>query len=93
MEDFTPRIEQQDTPQGRLFVVQGAWTAAGLTGEAVWEALTAQLQSRIPADAESRGIVTELHVIVAGTPWEPASAAAPERIDFPLETVYLLGRE
>jgi len=44
MEDSTPRIEQQDTPQGRLFVVQGAWTAAGLTGEAVWTALTAQLQ-------------------------------------------------
>jgi phospholipid/cholesterol/gamma-HCH transport system permease protein len=45
MEDSTPRIEQQDTPQGRLFVVQGAWTAAGLTGEAVWETLTAQLKS------------------------------------------------
>ncbi|CAN7397773.1 ABC transporter permease [Polaromonas sp. LjRoot131] len=44
MEDSTPRIEQQDTPQGRLFVVQGAWTAAGLTGGEVWEALTAQLQ-------------------------------------------------
>lgn len=44
MEDSTPRIEQQDTPQGRLLVVQGAWTAAGLTGEAVWEGLTAQLK-------------------------------------------------
>jgi phospholipid/cholesterol/gamma-HCH transport system permease protein len=45
MEDSTPRIEQQDTPQGRLLVVQGAWTAAGLTGEAVWEGLTAQLKA------------------------------------------------
>jgi len=44
MEDSTPRIEQQDTPQGRLFVVQGAWTAAGLTGDEVWVALTAQLR-------------------------------------------------
>jgi len=44
MEDSTPRIEQQDTPQGRLLVVQGAWTASGLTGEAVWEKLTAQLK-------------------------------------------------
>ncbi|MFS2036593.1 MlaE family ABC transporter permease [Polaromonas sp. CT11-55] len=44
MEDSTPRIALQDTPQGRLFVVQGAWTAAGLTGEQVWDALTAQLQ-------------------------------------------------
>jgi phospholipid/cholesterol/gamma-HCH transport system permease protein len=45
MEDVTPRIEQQDTPQGRLYVVRGAWTAADLTGEDVWQALTAQLQS------------------------------------------------
>jgi phospholipid/cholesterol/gamma-HCH transport system permease protein len=44
MEDTTPRIEQQDTPQGRLYVVRGAWTAADLTGEEVWQALTAQLQ-------------------------------------------------
>jgi phospholipid/cholesterol/gamma-HCH transport system permease protein len=43
MEDSTPRIEQQDTPQGRLYVVRGAWTAADLTGEEVWQALTAQL--------------------------------------------------
>ena len=43
MEDATPRIEQQDTPQGRLYVVRGAWTAADLTGEEVWQALTAQL--------------------------------------------------
>jgi phospholipid/cholesterol/gamma-HCH transport system permease protein len=44
MEDSTPRIEPQDTPQGRLFVVQGAWTAAGLTGGEVWETLTVQLK-------------------------------------------------
>ncbi len=44
MEDATPRIDQHDTPQGRLHVVRGAWTAADLTGEAVWEALTAQLK-------------------------------------------------
>jgi phospholipid/cholesterol/gamma-HCH transport system permease protein len=44
MEDATPRIEQQDTPQGRLYVVRGAWTAADLTGEATWDALTAQLK-------------------------------------------------
>jgi phospholipid/cholesterol/gamma-HCH transport system permease protein len=44
MEDATPRIEQQDTPQGRLYVVRGAWTAADLTGEEVWKALTAQLK-------------------------------------------------
>lgn len=55
MEDSTPRIEQQDTPQGRLFVVQGAWTAAGLTGEHVWEALTVQLQGFGDASSSQSG--------------------------------------
>ena len=45
MDESTPRIEQQDTPQGRLFVVLGAWTAADLTTQPVWDALTAQLKS------------------------------------------------
>ncbi|MGH8829670.1 MAG: MlaE family ABC transporter permease [Polaromonas sp.] len=44
MEDSTPRIEQQDTPEGRQFDVRGAWTAADLTGQPVWAALTAQLE-------------------------------------------------
>jgi nucleotide-binding universal stress UspA family protein len=42
---------------------------AGDASDTEHAALTAKLQSRIPADAESRGIVTALHVIVAGTPW------------------------
>ena len=45
MDPSLPRIEQQDTAQGRLFVVRGAWTAAGLTAKPVWDTLTAQLQS------------------------------------------------
>lgn len=45
MEDSTPRIEAQDTPDGRCLVVRGAWTAADLTGKLVWDALTAQLKS------------------------------------------------
>jgi phospholipid/cholesterol/gamma-HCH transport system permease protein len=44
MEDASPRIEQQETPQGRLYVVHGAWTAADLTGEEVWKGLTGQLK-------------------------------------------------
>lgn len=55
MEDSTPRIEQQDTPQGRLFVVQGAWTAAGLTGEKVWDALTVQLRELGDASSSPAG--------------------------------------
>ena len=39
----TPRIEQQDTAQGRVLLVLGAWTSAHLTGKPVWKALTAQL--------------------------------------------------
>jgi 16S rRNA (guanine(1405)-N(7))-methyltransferase len=34
-----------------------------------------------------------LDAIVAGTPWAPPNAVEPERIDFPLDTVYLLGRD
>ncbi len=44
-DDSTPRIEQQDGPEGRLMVVRGAWTAAGLTRQTVWQALTEQLQA------------------------------------------------
>ena len=44
-EDFSvPRIEQQDTAQGRLLMVLGAWNCAHLTGKPVWQVLTAQLK-------------------------------------------------
>jgi phospholipid/cholesterol/gamma-HCH transport system permease protein len=42
----TPRIEQQDTPEGARLFALGAWTAADLTGKPVWDNLTAQLQAR-----------------------------------------------
>ena len=42
---------------------------AGDTSKSEQAALTAKLQSRIPADAESRGITTELRVLAAETPW------------------------
>ncbi len=45
MEESTPRIEQQDTAEGRRFVVRGAWTASDLTGRLVWDILTAQLET------------------------------------------------
>ncbi len=44
-EDFPPRIDVQDTPQGRLLRVLGAWTAASLTGKPTWEALTVQFNA------------------------------------------------
>lgn len=42
---------------------------AGDTSKVEHAALIAKLQSRIPADAESRGITTELRVLAAETPW------------------------
>ena len=45
MEDAIPRIELQDTPDGRVVAVRGAWTAADMTSKPAWDALTAQLQS------------------------------------------------
>ena len=40
-----PRIETQQTPQGQMHLVLGAWTAADLTGKAEWQALSAQLNT------------------------------------------------
>ncbi len=38
-----PRIDTQQTPQGVVHMVLGAWTAADLTGKAQWRALAAQI--------------------------------------------------
>lgn len=45
MPSSAPRIDSQQTPQGLLHLVLGAWTAADLTRKAEWEALTAQLNA------------------------------------------------
>ena len=45
IEDSPPRIEAQDTPEGRVVLVRGAWTAANLTGQAAWDGLTAQFDA------------------------------------------------
>ncbi|MBH2020262.1 MlaE family ABC transporter permease [Polaromonas sp.] len=45
MDDSPPRIEVQDTPEGRAVLLQGAWTAANLTVAPAWAALNAQLGS------------------------------------------------
>ena len=55
MDDSTPRIEQQDGPDGRLCVVLGAWTAADLTRPTAWHALTAQLGSLSPRSSGAGG--------------------------------------
>ncbi len=44
-DDARPRIEPQDSDAGPVFVVRGAWTAADLTSQPVWTALTKQLDN------------------------------------------------
>jgi 16S rRNA (guanine(1405)-N(7))-methyltransferase len=79
-----PCLEQQDPGGTRRML--GALRARRLV-------VSFPTRSLGGADRGMRGHYrAQLDAIVAGTPWEPASAAAPERIDFPLETVYLLGR-
>jgi len=45
MEQSTPRIARQDTPEGPGVTVLGRWTASQLTGHAVWPKVTHSLQS------------------------------------------------
>ena len=44
-DDSRPRIERQDAADGPVLLVLGAWTAADLTSQPVWSALTKQLAS------------------------------------------------
>ena len=53
-EDSPPRLETQDTPEGRLVRAQGTWTASSMTRQATWDALTAQFDAlRSPQPAAS----------------------------------------
>ena len=45
MSPSDPLIEQQETPEGVVCAVLGAWTAASLTGPAAWPAVQEQLKS------------------------------------------------
>jgi phospholipid/cholesterol/gamma-HCH transport system permease protein len=51
MEDNTPRISQQQAPQGRCALLLGQWTAARLAKGRAWQALQRELQ------AAARGVV------------------------------------
>ena len=53
-EDSPPRLETQDTPEGRLVRAQGTWTASSMTRQATWDALNAQFDAlRSPQPAAS----------------------------------------
>ncbi|RYX90752.1 MAG: ABC transporter permease [Comamonadaceae bacterium] len=51
MEQSTPRIDRQDTPEGPTALVLGRWTAAQLTAQSVWEQVTGSLKSTGTNDA------------------------------------------
>lgn len=78
-----PRIDSQQTPQGLVHVVLGAWTAADLTGKADWEALTAQFNAlKKSADAgwDLRQI-DQLDHLGAQLLWNHWGRAWPARIE------------
>ena len=83
-EDSSPRIEVQQTPEGRVVLLQGAWTAANLTVPAAWAALTAQFKGLRgeggPAAAvgKSAGKSGQAGATVTGR-W---SLAAIEKLDY-----------
>jgi phospholipid/cholesterol/gamma-HCH transport system permease protein len=83
MEDATPRIEQQDTPDGQRLLVRGAWTAADLTGKPVWDALTAQL-ARLHGEGRlalwDLGPIEKLDYLGAQVLWDHWGRAWPARL-------------
>ena len=91
MEDATPRIEIQDTPEGRLLAVRGEWTASRLTGRATWEALTARLASlhtkpgspgkKAAAERWSLGGIDKLDYLGAQVLWNQWGRAWPAQIE------------
>jgi len=83
MEDATPCIEQQDTPDGQRLLVRGAWTAAGLTGKPVWDALTAQLARLQGQDRQAEwdlGPIEKLDYLGAQVLWNHWGRAWPARL-------------
>lgn len=49
MEEFTPRIARQDTPEGPAVGLLGSWTAGQLTLPGVWKRVAANLRALDPA--------------------------------------------
>jgi phospholipid/cholesterol/gamma-HCH transport system permease protein len=82
-EESSPRIEVQDSPEGRVLLVRGAWTAADLTAKPAWNALTAQLASLPRADRQAEwdlGPVEKLDYLGAQVLWNHWGRAWPARL-------------
>ena len=80
MDDTTPRIDKQSTPGGTLVVLQGAWTAADLTGEQPWAAVTRQLASTTPADQWDLEHIDKLDYLGAQILWNHWGRAWPTQL-------------
>ena len=80
MDDTTPRIDKQTTPGGTRVVLQGAWTAADLTGEQPWAAVTRQLVSTTPADQWDLAHIDKLDYLGAQILWNHWGRAWPAQL-------------
>jgi len=84
--ESAPHIDQQDTPDGGCYRMLGSWTAAQLTLQAVWDALSAQLKALGPTTAgvvrlwELREI-EQLDHLGAQVLWDHWGRQWPEKIE------------
>ena len=83
MQFSAPRIDTQQTPQGLLYLVLGAWTAADLTGKATWGALTVQLQALDKSADATWDLrqIDKLDHLGAQLLWTQWGRAWPQRIE------------
>ena len=94
MEDATPRITRDDTPQGSVVRALGRWTAAQLTVPGAWDALEsglAQLTTR-PADRWDLRDVQRLDHLGAQALWNHWGRRWPERLETQPEQRAMLER-
>ena len=89
MDELTPRIEQEESPQGSTLHARGEWTAAGLTRNAVWTELTGQLEGlrhqpgisgAAPASGWNLMQIDKLDYLGAQLLWDHWGRAWPERL-------------
>ena len=80
MDDATPRIDKQDMPDGTHVAVCGAWTAADLTGELAWSAVTQQLAATTQADHWDLEHITQLDYLGAQVLWNHWGRVWPARL-------------
>ncbi len=84
--ESAPHINQQDTPDGGCWQVLGAWTAAELTVQAVWDALSARLKTLGPAADGATGLwdlreIEQLDHLGAQVLWDHWGRQWPEKIE------------